>query len=42
VFPPLSLLRRRAHRASLWVTGIVTAGVFVMGMIWFVQRLAEG
>lgn len=42
VFPPLSLLRRRAHRASLWVTGVVTAGVFVMGLIWFVQRLVEG
>ena len=42
VFPPLSLLRRRAHRVSLWVTGVVTAGVFVMGMIWFVERLAAG
>ncbi|MGN6408085.1 MAG: HupE/UreJ family protein [Curtobacterium sp.] len=42
VFPPLALLRRKAHRASLWVTGAVTAGVFVMGMIWFVQRLAAG
>ncbi|ROP72886.1 HupE/UreJ family protein [Curtobacterium sp. PhB115] len=42
VFPPLSLLRRRAHRVSLWVTGTVTAGVFVMGMIWFVERLAAG
>ena len=42
VFPPLSLLRRRAHRVSLWVTGTITAGVFVMGVIWFVQRLAQG
>ncbi|MFJ4076839.1 HupE/UreJ family protein [Curtobacterium sp. NPDC089991] len=42
VFPPLSLLRRKAHRVSLWVTGLVTAGVFVMGMIWFVERLAAG
>ncbi|WXF91483.1 HupE/UreJ family protein [Curtobacterium flaccumfaciens pv. flaccumfaciens] len=42
VFPPLSLLRRKAHRVSLWVTGAVTAGVFVMGMIWFVERLAAG
>lgn len=42
VFPPLSLLRRRAHRVSLWVTGAVTAGVFVMGMVWFVERLAAG
>ncbi|PZF56157.1 HupE/UreJ family protein [Curtobacterium sp. MCSS17_008] len=42
VFPVLVLLRRRAHRAALWVTGIVTAGVFVMGLIWFVQRIVEG
>ncbi len=42
VFPPLSVLRKRAHRASLVVTGIVTAGVFVMGMIWFVERVAAG
>ncbi|MBT1598159.1 HupE/UreJ family protein [Curtobacterium flaccumfaciens] len=42
VFPPLALLRRKAHRVSLWVTGAVTAGVFVMGMIWFVERLAAG
>lgn len=42
VFPPLALLRRRAHIAALWVTGAITAGVFVMGMIWFVQRLAAG
>ncbi|PZE40784.1 HupE/UreJ family protein [Curtobacterium sp. MCSS17_006] len=42
VFPPLSLLRRKAHRVSLWVTGAVTAGVFVMGMIWFVERIAAG
>ena len=39
VFPPLVLLRRRAHRLSLWVTGAITAGVLVMGLIWFVQRL---
>lgn len=39
LFPPLMLLRRRAHRTSLWVTGAVTAVVLVMGLIWFVQRL---
>ncbi|MBF4616327.1 HupE/UreJ family protein [Curtobacterium sp. VKM Ac-1376] len=42
VFPPLSLLRRKAHRVSLWVTGAVTAGVFLMGMIWFVERVVAG
>ncbi len=39
LFPPLMLLRRRAHRASLWVTGIVAAFVVVVGLIWFVERL---
>lgn len=39
VFPPLMLLRRRAHRTSLWVTGAVTAFVVVVGLIWFVERL---
>jgi HupE / UreJ protein len=42
VFPLLMLLRRRNHRAALWVSGIVTAGVTIMGLIWFVQRLIEG
>ncbi|MDP9737776.1 HupE/UreJ family protein [Curtobacterium sp. 260] len=42
VFPVLVLLRRKAHRAALWVTGLVTAGVFVTGLVWFVQRLVEG
>jgi len=42
VFPPLVLLRRTAHRLSLWVTGAITAGVLVMGLIWFVQRLIGG
>jgi len=39
LFPPLMLLRRRAHRTSLWVTGIVAAFVVVVGLIWFVERL---
>ena len=42
VFPLLVLLRRRAHRASLWISGVVTAGVLVMGLIWFVQRILAG
>ncbi len=39
VFPLLTLLRRRAPRAGIWVTGAVAGGVAVMGLIWFVQRL---
>ncbi len=42
VFPLLVLLRRRAHRASLWVSGIVTLGVTIMGLVWFVQRVVAG
>ncbi|MFJ6569862.1 HupE/UreJ family protein [Streptomyces sp. NPDC091292] len=40
VFPLLALLRRRAPRAGLWATGLVSAGVAAMGLIWFVQRVA--
>ena len=39
IFPLLMLLRRRAHRTALWVSGAITAGVLVMGLIWFVERL---
>ncbi|MDM4762425.1 HupE/UreJ family protein [Galbitalea sp. SE-J8] len=39
LFPPLMLLRRRAHRASLWVTGALTAFVVVVGLVWFAERL---
>ncbi|WP_431033812.1 HupE/UreJ family protein [Streptomyces sp. P6-2-1] len=42
VFPLLLLLRRRAPRAALWVTGAVSAGVAAMGLVWCVQRLLEG
>lgn len=42
VFPLLVVLRRRAHRASLWITAAITAVVLVMGLIWFVQRLLAG
>jgi hypothetical protein len=41
VFPLLVILRRRAHRTSLWVTGAITAFVLVTGLVWFVQRLVE-
>ncbi|MEU8931735.1 HupE/UreJ family protein [Streptomyces sp. NPDC048409] len=40
VFPLLALVRRRSPAAGLWLTGAVSAGVAVMGAIWFVQRLA--
>jgi len=39
IFPLLMLLRRRAHRTALWVSGAITVGVLVMGLIWFVERL---
>ena len=39
VFPLLIVLRRRSPRAALWVTGLISAAVAAMGLIWFVQRL---
>jgi hydrogenase/urease accessory protein HupE len=39
VFPLLMLLRRRTPAAGRWVTGAISAGVSVMGLVWFVQRL---
>ncbi|MYX13574.1 HupE/UreJ family protein [Streptomyces sp. SID8374] len=41
LFPLLLLLRRRSERAALWATGALSAGVAVMGLIWFVQRVTE-
>ncbi|MFF5203785.1 HupE/UreJ family protein [Micromonospora parva] len=40
VFPLLFVLRRRAPKAGLWATGVVSAGVSLMGLIWFVQRIS--
>ncbi|WP_244200422.1 HupE/UreJ family protein [Micromonospora arborensis] len=40
VFPLLIVLRRRAPKAGLWATGVVSAAVSVMGLIWFVQRVS--
>ncbi|WP_229758697.1 HupE/UreJ family protein [Peterkaempfera bronchialis] len=40
VFPLLMVLRRRAPTAGLWVTGALSAGVAVMGLVWFVQRVS--
>ena len=39
VFPLLMLLRRRAPRTGLWVTGALAAAVSVAGLVWFVERL---
>jgi hypothetical protein len=38
VFPLLILLRHRVPKVGLWTTGAISAGVSVMGLIWFVQR----
>ena len=39
-FPLLALLRRRSPTLTLWLTGAVAALVAVMGLVWFVQRVA--
>ena len=39
VFPLLVLLRRRAPRTALWTGVVVAAGVTVVGLFWFGQRL---
>ncbi|MFT4285997.1 MAG: HupE/UreJ family protein [Protaetiibacter sp.] len=39
VFPLLVLLRRRAPRLGRWVTGLLAAGVAIVGLIWFVERI---
>jgi hypothetical protein len=40
VFPLLMLLHRRAPRVALWVSGALSAGVAIAGLVWFVQRIA--
>ncbi|MGW3246775.1 HupE/UreJ family protein [Streptomyces sp. NPDC001070] len=40
VFPLLIVVRRRSARAALWATGAISAGVSVMGLVWFVQRVS--
>ncbi|MYS18924.1 HupE / UreJ protein [Streptomyces sp. DvalAA-14] len=39
LFPLLAVLRHRAPTAGLWATGAISAGVFVMGLVWFLQRV---
>ncbi|WLS47171.1 HupE/UreJ family protein [Micromonospora profundi] len=40
VFPLLLVLRRRTPKAGVWMTGAVSAGVSIMGLVWFVQRVS--
>ncbi|MFJ8582810.1 HupE/UreJ family protein [Micromonospora sp. NPDC093277] len=39
VFPLLVVLHRRSAKTGLWTTGAISAGVSVMGLVWFVQRI---
>ena len=39
VFPLLLLLRRQAPKTGLVVSALVAAGVAIMGLVWFVQRV---
>ncbi|GAA0412930.1 HupE/UreJ family protein [Microbispora corallina] len=40
VFPLLALLRHRRPLAGLGTTGAIATGVSVMGLVWFVERVA--
>lgn len=40
VFPVLALLRRHAPGIGLGVTGAIAAVVTIVGLVWFVQRVA--
>ncbi|QRP45651.1 HupE/UreJ family protein [Amycolatopsis sp. FDAARGOS 1241] len=42
VFPLLVLVRRRSLAAPQWTTGLIAAAVSVMGLTWFVERIAAG
>jgi hypothetical protein len=42
LFPLLTLLRRRAPAAGTVVGAVVAAGVLVMGLVWFVERVVDG
>lgn len=42
LFPLLALLRHRAPRVGLLVTGLIAAVVTVFGLVWFVQRAVAG
>ena len=36
----LALLRRRAPLTGLWTTGVISAAVAAMGLVWFVERVS--
>jgi hypothetical protein len=40
VFPLLMVLRKRSRKAGIWASGVVSGGVSVMGLVWFVQRVS--
>ncbi|WP_323373769.1 HupE/UreJ family protein [Plantactinospora alkalitolerans] len=40
VFPLLIVLRHRAPKIGTWATGALSAGVSIIGLIWFVQRVS--
>jgi hypothetical protein len=42
VFPLLAALRHRLPATGLWTTGLIAAGVAVMGLVWFGQRVLGG
>ncbi|WP_028048727.1 HupE/UreJ family protein [Cellulomonas sp. URHD0024] len=39
LFPALTMTRYRVPRVGLWITGLVAAGVTVLGLVWFTERL---
>ncbi|QAY72429.1 HupE/UreJ family protein [Agromyces protaetiae] len=39
VFPALLALRSKAPRTGMWAGAAIAAGVAVMGLVWFVQRV---
>ncbi|WP_033342043.1 HupE/UreJ family protein [Catenuloplanes japonicus] len=41
LFPVLALLRKRSPRAGAWSTGVISAGVAAMGLVWLVQRVTD-
>lgn len=39
LFPVLAVLRHRAPTVGLWLTGLLSAAVALMGLIWFFDRI---
>jgi hypothetical protein len=39
IFPVLVLVRHRVPRAGLWISGVVSAIVAVVGLFWFFERI---